>query len=103
MIDRIDEIKNYYQIVSKASGETLKREAFKDLLNRLFAHNPETKNIIDVITRGAEKKVLNIPRIDRLHRGAADQLYNKIIIEFENDLKKTLTHAKEQLAGYLLG
>lgn len=30
-------------------------------------------------------------------------MYNKIIIEFENDLKKTFKHAKEQLAGYILG
>ncbi len=103
MIDRIEEIKNYREKVSKASVEATKREAFKDLLNRLFANNPETKNIIDVITSGAEKKILNIPRKDRIHRGAADQLYNKIIIEFENDLKKTLAHAKEQLSGYLLG
>lgn len=103
MIDRIEEIKNYREKVSKASVEATKREAFKDLLNRLFAHNPETKNIVDVITGGAEKKVLNIPRKEGLHRGAADQLYSKIIIEFENDLRKTLAHAKEQLAGYLLG
>ena len=48
MIDRIEEIKNYRQKVSKASVEATKREAFKDLLNRLFAHNPETKNIVDV-------------------------------------------------------
>ncbi len=38
-----------------------------------------------------------------MHRGSADTLYNKIIIEFENNLKASLKHAKEQLAGYLLG
>ncbi|MEZ4526142.1 MAG: N-6 DNA methylase [Desulfobacterales bacterium] len=47
--------------------------------------------------------MLNIPRKDRLHRGSADTLYNCIIIEFENSLKASLKHAKEQLAGYLLG
>lgn len=35
--------------------------------------------------------------------GSADTLFNKIIIEFENDLRKTGQHAKDQLAGYLLG
>ncbi len=47
--------------------------------------------------------MLNIPRKDKLHRGSADTLFNKIIIEFENNLKLNLNHAKEQLAGYLLG
>ncbi|MDQ3635303.1 MAG: hypothetical protein M3405_12470 [Acidobacteriota bacterium] len=103
MINRIEEIKNYREKVSQASKEATKKEAFKDLLNRLFAHNEETKNVVDVITSGAEKTVLNIPRKDRSHRGSADTLYNKVIIEFENDLKKTLAHAKEQIAGYLLG
>ena len=35
-----------------------------------------------------------------MHRGSADTLYNNIIIEFENDLRVTANHAKEQLAGY---
>ncbi len=103
MINRIEEIKNYRQKVSQANKEATKKEAFKDLLNRLFAHNAETRNVIDTITGGAEKTILNIPRQDRSHRGSADTLYNKVIIEFENDLKKSLVHAKEQLAGYLLG
>ena len=47
--------------------------------------------------------MLNIPRKDKIHRGSADTLYNRVIIEFENDLRKTLPHAKEQLAGYMLG
>lgn len=45
----------------------------------------------------------NIPRKDKLHRGSADTLYNRIIIEYENDLKVSFNHAKEQLAGYMLG
>ena len=103
MLNRTEEIRNYRKLVLSANKESIKKEAFKDLLNRLFAHNSETKNVVDVITSGAEKPILNIPRKDRLHRGSADTLYNKIIIEFENDLKKSLKHAKEQLAGYLLG
>jgi type I restriction-modification system DNA methylase subunit len=100
---RIELIDNYRQKVKSASKELTKKEAFKDLLNRLYSGEKEIENIIDKITAGSESTVLNIPRKDKLHRGSADTLYNKIIIEFENDLKLSLKHAKEQLAGYLLG
>lgn len=100
---RVEHIKHFLQQVKSVNKEATKKEAFKDLLNRLFADDEQTRGIIDAITRGAETTVLNIPRKDRQHRGSADTLYNKIIIEFENDLRKTLGHAKEQLAGYLLG
>jgi hypothetical protein len=96
-------IREYRQKIKSASKELTKKEAFKDLLNRLYAENAETKKVIDAISSGAEASIVNIPRKDKMHRGSADTLYNKIIIEFENDLKKTLNHAKEQLAGYLLG
>jgi hypothetical protein len=89
--------------VKAANKELTKKELFKDLLNRLYAGEKETQKVIDSISAGAETTILNIPRIDRLHRGSADTLYNKIIIEFENDLKVNYKHAKEQLAGYLLG
>lgn len=93
----------YINRVRLANKEATKKEAFKDLLNRLYAGEKEIEKIIDKVSGGAEASVLNIPRTDRLHRGSADTLYNKIIIEFERDLKQSLNHAKEQLAGYLLG
>jgi hypothetical protein len=96
-------IKEYLIKIRSANKELAKKEIFKDLLNRLYAGNVETKSIIDKITLGAEKTVVNIPRKDRLHKGSADTLYNKIIIEYENNLSISLKHAKEQLAGYLLG
>ncbi|MFA7289046.1 MAG: N-6 DNA methylase [Melioribacteraceae bacterium] len=96
-------IESYLTIVKSANKELPKKEAFKDLLNRLYSGDKEIQKIIDKISLGAETTILNIPRKDKLHRGSADSLYNKIIIEFENDLKVTLNHAKEQLAGYLLG
>jgi type I restriction-modification system DNA methylase subunit len=98
-----DIITTYLHKVKTANKEMTKKEAFKDLLNRLYAGEKDIERIIDKITGGAEATVLNIPREDKLHRGSADTLYNKIIIEFEKDLKLTLKHAKEQLAGYLLG
>jgi len=99
----IKHIQQYYKKVKSANKELTKKEAFKDLLNRLYLGSAEIQQIIDKITLGAESTVLNIPRKDKLHKGRADTLYNNIIIEFENDLQATYTHAKEQLAGYMLG
>ena len=96
-------IKEYFHKVKQANKEHTKKEAFKDLLNRLYSADKDILKLIDKISLGSEKTILNIPRKDKLHKGSADTLYSKIIIEFENDLKQTLTHAKEQLAGYLLG
>ncbi len=96
-------IDKFRQKVEAANKEATKKEAFKDLLNRLFADDEETRRVIDVISGGAERAIVNIPRKGKRHRGSADTLYSKTIIEFENELRKTLAHAKEQLAGYLLG
>jgi N-6 DNA Methylase len=96
-------ISAYLLKIKSANKEYTKKEIFKDLLNRLYSGDKEIVSIIDKISVGAERTILNIPRQDKLHRGSADTLYNKIIIEFENDLKVSLKHAKEQLAGYLLG
>jgi len=100
---RSELIHNFREKVKAANKEFTKKEAFKDLLNRLYSGNKSIEQIIDKITQGSETTVLNIPRKDKLHKGSADTLYNKIIIEFENDLRASLPHAKEQLAGYLLG
>lgn len=96
-------IQEYLRKVRSANKELTKKEAFKDLLNRLYAADGDIVRIIDAISAGSEATVLNIPRKDKLHRGSADTMYSQVIIEFENDLRKTLPHAKEQLAGYLLG
>jgi type I restriction-modification system DNA methylase subunit len=101
-INKTDLIKEFFKKVKEANKEATKKEAFKDLLNRLYSDDKELRNLIDKITLGAEKTVVNIPRKEKLHKGSADTLYNNIIIEFENNLKQTLEHAKEQLAGYLL-
>src|SRR5690606_39287344 len=102
MNNKTNLIIEYLHKVKKANKELTKKEAFKDLLNRLYANDKEILRLIDKITLGAERTVLNIPRKDKIHKGSADTLYNKIIIDFENDLNVTLTHAKEQLAVYLL-
>lgn len=96
-------IVEYLKKIKSANKEFTKKEAFKDLLNRLYFEDKNIVKIIDKVSLGAETTVVNIPRKDKMHRGSADTLYNNIIIEFENDLRKTYKHAKEQLAGYLLG
>lgn len=101
--DRHDLITAYLKSIKSANKELTKKEIFKDLLHRLYPGDLDIQSIIDRISTGSETTILNIPRQDKLHRGSADTLYNKIIIEFENELKVTLKHAKEQLAGYLLG
>lgn len=100
---KVKEIRQYRKRILDANKELTKKEIFKDLLNRLYSGSEEILKIIDKISLGSEKTVLNIPRKNNLHRGSADTLYNNIIIEFENDLKITEKHAKEQLAGYFLG
>jgi len=94
---------NYLSKVKVANKELSKKEAFKDLLNRLYTGNAEIERIIDKISIGSETTVVNIPRKNKVHKGRADTLYNNIIIEFENNLKNSEKHAKEQLSGYLLG
>ncbi len=95
-------IRDYYNLVKEAQKELIKKELFKDLLNRLY-DDPEILKIVDAMSAGSEKAIFNIPRKDKIHRGSADTLYSRIIIEFENDLSRTFEHAKEQLAGYMLG
>ena len=105
MIDptKIELIANYRIKIVSASKELTKKEIFKDLLHRLYPNSIEIGKVIDSMSSGSERSILNIPRADKLHKGSADTLYNQIIIEFENDLKKTGKHAIDQLAGYLLG
>ena len=76
-------IKEYLKKVKAANKELTKKEAFKDLLNRLYHNSTEITDIIDKISLGAEHTVVNIPRKDKLHRGSADTLYNQIIIELD--------------------
>ena len=99
----IQHIKAYLQKVKAANKELTKKEHFKDLLRLLYHGEKEIETIIDAISSGSEKTILNIPRRNKTHRGSADTLYNNIIIEFENDLKVSKKHAIEQLAGYMLG
>lgn len=103
LTQKVETIQKYRERLQSLNKELTKKELFKDLLHRLYAGSEIVERVIDEMTGGAETTILNIPRKDKIRRGSADTLYNKIIIEFENDLKPNLKHAKEQLAGYLLG
>ncbi|MCX6277134.1 MAG: hypothetical protein NT004_03435 [Bacteroidetes bacterium] len=99
-IQRISLIEEYRRRVVTANKEQTKKELFKDLLHRLYPGDEAIGKILDAFSMGSEKTIFNIPRKDKVHRGSADTLYNKIIIEFENDLRSSLTHAREQLSGF---
>jgi type I restriction-modification system DNA methylase subunit len=103
MKQRTQYITAYLKKIKTANKELTKKEHFKDLLHHLYHGEKEIESIIDAISAGSEKTILNIPRYNKKHRGSADTLYNNIIIEFENELKVSFKHAKEQLAGYMLG
>ena len=51
----------YLHKVKSANKEATKKEAFKDLLNRLYAGVKDIEPVIDKITIGAEASVLSIP------------------------------------------
>jgi len=59
MTDRIELITNYLRKVKTASKELTKKELFKDLLHRLYAGEKEIEDVIDAISAGAEKTILN--------------------------------------------
>lgn len=90
-------------MVLTANKEAVKKELFKTLLVRIFKDDKEINELIDNMSLGAEKTIMNIPLRKGSKTGAADTQYNKVIIEFENNLKRTGEHAIEQLSEYLAG
>lgn len=57
-----EHIKNFHQKIKAANKEVTKKEAFKDLLNRLYADNDEIRKVIDAITSGSQTAIVNIPQ-----------------------------------------
>ncbi len=68
----VKHIKSYLQKVKAANKELTKKEHFKDLLRLLYHGEQEIEAIIDAISAGSEKTILNIPRRNKTHRGSAD-------------------------------
>lgn len=99
----IEHIQAYYRTIITANNETAKKELFKTLLVKLFGDGPEAYDIITKMSLGAEKTIVHIPQKIKPGRGYADTQYDTVIIEFENNMKKTWQHAREQLSDYLTG
>lgn len=96
-------VKEYYQGIKNATNEQVKKEKLITLLANLFGNHDEFC-IIDQFTAGAEKAIAEIKRKDKKsERGRADTQYGSVIIEFEHNLKKTGSHAEDQLKDYLCG
>ena len=92
----------YVEQINSSANETQKKERFISFLERIFSDNEKIRPIIDKITSGAEKHLI-ITRQDKKSSRYADTQYENTIIEFENNLKKTEEHAKDQLLEYLSG
>jgi len=96
-------ILEYFRKIKQASKELTKKEIFKDLLNRLYSTSSDILAEIDSMSLGAEKTIFNINLGNRVKTGRADTFFNRVIIEFENNIKQSEAHAKEQLIEYLSG
>lgn len=101
--EKITNFKRYLDNIKYANNESVKRELLKDLLLRLFDHDERASQVIDKMSLGSEKLVMNIPLKDRIKTGYADTQYNTVIIEYENNLRKMHNHARDQLLEYLAG
>lgn len=97
---KIDIIKEYEKNATQAANETQKKEFLLNLLPRIF---PEEENRIKEIINGSEETIREIKQKDRSKTGRADTYTGKLLIEFENSLKKSGEHAKQQLIEYLSG
>lgn len=90
----------YIAQINKLANERQKKERFLSLLERIFSNNRKIKNIIDKFTGGAET-YLTVIREGKKAAGYADTQYENVVVEFENNLKKTEEHARSQLLEYL--
>ncbi len=96
-------ITEYCHNLKAANSEAVRKELFKDLLIRLFDFDPELRDIINRMSLGAEKTIMDIPRKVRTKTGYADTQYGQVIIEFKKNLSKSSSEAKAQLKDYVLG
>ncbi|NJL59855.1 MAG: restriction endonuclease, partial [Desulfobacteraceae bacterium] len=103
MTNRENSIAEYFHNLKNAHSEAARKELFKDLLIRLFDSDPALKDVINRMSLGAEKTILDIPHKVRTKTGYADIQYGKVIIEFKKNLNKSRSDAKAQLREYVLG
>ena len=91
-------LRQYLEDVRKLPNEASKTTRFMMLVSALFPGS----DIASRLAPGIEKAVtIQLPA--RLKRGSIDSYFGNAIIEFENSLKATGEHAKEQLREYCAG
>jgi type I restriction-modification system DNA methylase subunit len=84
--------------VKTTHSEIGKRERFSALLGTLFPNQRE----VGIYTSGAETS-LRIKTPEKDKTGRADTIFGSAVVEFEKDLKKTLSEAERQLREYVAG
>lgn len=98
----LDALRQYLADAQKANTEEAKKLLFHQLLTTLFQRDKTALAIIQEMSKGAEKTIFNIPLPQR-RIGRADVQYNRVLIEWEKDLRRAGEHAVEQLKTYLAG
>ena len=91
--------KSYLRDIRNLPNESAKTHRFVALVSELFPKNP----VISDLTSGIEKNTLRIDQNKKLSRCRIDSYYGNAVIEFENSLKVTGTHAEDQLKEYVAG
>src|SRR4030043_909347 len=89
--------KEYSEYVSQLNTESAKAQRFLILLKDIFGD--VNAGFIEDYLHGVEKYV-SVKQKDIILRGRIDTLYGNLIIEFENDLRKKLDDAVDQLKRY---
>lgn len=102
--ERLDErtqthLSSYLTDIKNLPNEAAKTARFATLLGALF---PDP-SISSAFAAGVERRVLRIDTAKGPKRGRIDAYYGNAIIEFENSLRATEDHAKEQLREYVSG
>ncbi len=97
-VQRAAIFKDYVEEVSRLGSESAKTQRFLILLKDIFG-DVNTRFVEDYLS-GVEKYVKSKQK-DIVLKGRVDNLYGNMVIEFEKDLNKTLSEAKEQLQRYI--
>ncbi len=85
-----DLISAYISDISSAQNEEVKRQIFVILLGKLFGEMDDAKQIVKEFVFGAEHRISNINRVNKKSDfGRADTQYRSVIVEFEQNLKRT--------------
>jgi SAM-dependent methyltransferase len=94
----VQKFKEYIKRVTELNTESAKAQSFLLFLKDIFGD--VNAGFIEDYLHGIEKYI-SVKKKDIILRGRIDTLYGNLIIEFENDLRKTLNDALKQLKRYI--